>query len=454
MRLNGTKLIFAVIAAVFIGYLIHLAYPYFASTGIPIRQRIFVGGSIMAFVVYVSWLNYTIVASPIPVPYNVKSVVVRWRATAATVLGVAAVVTVFLLMQAMATGMEKSSMNTGDPRNIMIVRKGSTAETSSIIAREQLKIMQYWPEIARDAQGRPIISADLSIIINLPRREGGEANVTVRGVTPMGMELRPQVKLVNGRWFTPGKRETVASVKIAKRFANCDIGQKFKTGGTELTVVGWFDGGDSAFDSEIWMDADEARSVFDRESYSSLLARVADTNAAAGLIKRIDSDKRMPLRAEFETVYYASQTMTAGPIKLLGSLLATAMSIGAVFAAMNTMYASVGARTREIGTLRVLGFRRRTILASFNLEGAILAGIGGLMGCGLAFFVQWLCVAFGVRFGTLSFNTFSEVVFQFRVTPMLAVQGMIFAIVVGIVGSLFPAIRAARLPVIASLKSI
>lgn len=409
----------------------------------------------LAFVGYLLWLIFTVFTSPIPLLYNFKSVFVRWRATLATVLGVALVVTVFLLMQAMAAGLEKSSMNTGDPRNVMIVRKGSTAETSSVVSREQLRVIQYWPEIERDPQGRPIVSADLAVIINLPRRDGaGEANVTMRGVTPMGIQLRPQVKLVNGRWFVPGKREAVASVKMAKRFANCDLGQKFKTGAAELTVVGWFDGGDSAFDSEMWMDADEARSVFDRESYSSVLARVADTNAAAALMKRIESDKRMPLRADFETKYYAAQTTTAGPIKILGSLLATAMSIGAVFAAMNTMYASVGARTREIGTLRVLGFRRRTILASFNLEGAILAGIGGALGCALALLAQWACVASGVRFGTLSFNTFSEVIFQFRVTPELIGEGMAFAVAVGIAGSLLPAIRASRLPMIAALKSV
>ena len=404
---------------------------------------------------YLLWLFYAVLTSPIPALYNLKSVLVRWRATLATVLGVALVVTVYLLMQAMAAGLEKSSMNTGDPRNVMIVRKGSTAESSSQVSREQLRTIQYWPEIERDSQGRPFVSGDLAIIINLPRRDGaGEANVTMRGVTPKGVELRPQVRLVAGRWFTPGKREVVASVKIARRFAQCEVGQSFKTGGTELTVVGWFEGGDSAFDSEIWMDADEARSVFDRENYSSMLARVGDTNAAAALIKRIESDKRMPLRAELETDYYAAQTMTAGPIKILGSLLATAMSIGAVFAAMNTMYASVGARTREIGTLRVLGFRRRTILASFNLEGAILAGIGGLIGCGIALLAQWLCVALDVRFGTLSFNTFSEVIFQFRITPKLIAQAMIFALVVGIAGSLLPAIRASRLPVIAALKSV
>lgn len=391
----------------------------------------------------------------LPVTYNVRNVFIRWRATLATILGVALVVTVYILMQAMAAGLEKSSQNTGDPRNVMIVRKGSTAESSSQVSRAQFKVIQYLPQIERDAQGRPLISADIVVIINLPRRDGaGEANVTMRGVTPRGMELRPQVSLAAGRWFTPGKREAVVSRKIGERFAQCDIGQKFKTGGHELAVVGWFDGANSAFDSEIWMDADEARSIFDRESYSSLLARVANPNDAAALIQRIESDKRMPLRAELEVQYYSEQTRTAGPIKILGSFLATAMSVGAIFAAMNTMYASVGARTREIGTLRVLGFRRRTILASFILEGAILAGLGGLLGCAAAALAQYLCVVFGVRFGTLSFNTFSEVIFQFRVTPELAMQGMLFAVAVGIIGSLLPAIRASRLPVIAALKSV
>lgn len=409
----------------------------------------------LAIAGYLLWLLYAMVMSPIPLLYNFKSVLIRWRATAATIAGVAAVVTVYILMQAMAAGLEKSSANTGDPRNIMIVRKGSTAESSSQITREQLQVIRYLPQIERDDKGQPLVSADLVVIMNLPRRDGaGEANVTMRGLTPLGVQLRPQVKLANGRWFTSGKREAVVSVKMAARFANTDLGQKFRTGGNELTVVGWFDGGDTAFDSEMWMDADEARSIFDRENYSSLLVRVGHTNAAAELLARIESDKRMPLKGELETRYYAEQTKTAGPIKFLGTFLATAMSIGAVFAAMNTMYASVGARTREIGTLRVLGFRRRTILASFNLEGVILSGIGGLCGCALALLAQWFCVAFGVRFGTLSFNTFSEVIFQFRVTPALMIQGVLFAVVVGIIGSFLPAIRASRLPVIAALKSV
>jgi len=409
----------------------------------------------LAFACYCLWLLWAAFTSPIPLPYNFKSVFVRWRSTAATIVGIALVVAVFILLNAMAAGLEKSSANTGDPRNVMIVRKGSTAESSSIITLEQFKMVQYLPQIARDPQDKPVISADLAVIISLPRRDGtGEANVTMRGLTPMGKSLRPQVKLVSGRWFVPGKRETVISVKMAQRFADTDIGQKFRTGGKELTVVGWFDGADSAFDSEMWMDADEARSVFDRENYSSLLARLANTNDIVSFTNRLEAEKRMALRADFETKYYEEQTSTAGPIKFLGWFLAVAMSIGAVFAAMNTMYAAIGARTREIGTLRVLGFRRRIILASFNLEGAILAGIGGAIGCALALLTQWFCVAFNVHFGTLSFNTFSEVIFQFRVTPALLIEGMIFALVVGIIGSFFPAIRAARLPVISALKSI
>jgi putative ABC transport system permease protein len=384
----------------------------------------------------------------LPIQYNIRNVFVRWRATLATVLGVALVVSVYVLVQSLAVGLEKSSRNTGDPRNLMIVRKGSTAESSSQVTREQLKIFQYLPQIARDEQGRPLASADVVVLISLPRRDSdGEANVTMRGVAPNGVHLRPQVSLAAGRWFTPGKREVVVSTRLVPRFANSEIGQSFKTGGRELMVVGWFDGGDSAFDSEIWMDADEARSVFDRENYSSVLARMTSNDAATEFIARLESDKRLPLRIEPEVKYYSEQTRTALPIKILGNFLATAMSIGAVFAAMNTMYASVGARTREIGTLRVLGYRRRTILASFIIEGAILAAIGGALGCLLSLPMH------GYSTGTLSFNTFSEVVFQFRITPWLAAKGLIFSVIVGIVGSLLPAIRASRLPVIAALKA-
>jgi putative ABC transport system permease protein len=241
---------------------------------------------------------------------------------------------------------------------------------------------------------------------------------------------------------------------LAARFANFDIGDKFKTGNKELTVVGWLDGGNSAFDSEAWMDADEVRALFDREQYSSVLARVSDSAAAKELISRIESDKRLALRADLEVKYYSAQTMTAMPIKILGNFLATAMSIGAVFAAMNTMYASVGSRTREIGTLRVLGFRRRTILLSFLLEGGFLALVGGIIGCAFSLLLLAFYAAIGYSVATISLESFSETVFQFRITPWLAIKGLIFSLAVGIFGSLLPALRASRLPVIAALKAV
>jgi len=387
----------------------------------------------------------------LPVTYNIRNVFVRWRTTGFTVLGVTLVVAVYVLLQSMAAGIQQSSGNTGDPRNIMIVRKGSTAESSSLITREQFRLLPYLPEIARDAQGRPFVSADVIVLISLPRRDGkGEANVLMRGISPIGMELRPQVKLAQGRWFTPGKREIVVSSRMAGRFANFDLGQSFKTGGKELTVVGWFDGGGSAFDSEIWMDTDEARSIFDRENYSSVLIRLADGASAASLTNRVETDKRLVLRAEPEVAYYTAQTKSASLFVFLGNFLAVAMSIGAVFAAMNTMYASVGARTREIGTLRVLGYRRRAILLGFIIEGAFLALIGGVLGCAAA----WVLHLYFGTAATMSFESFSEMMFRFRITPPLVIKGLVFSVIVGVMGSLLPAVRASRLPVIAALKAV
>jgi len=385
----------------------------------------------------------------LPLNYSLRNVLIRWRSTLATVLGIALVVFVFVLLQSLAAGIEKSSGNTGDPRNIMVTRKGSTAESASLISRENLREIQYFEEIARTERGEPVISADVLVLAALPRRDGsGEANVLLRGVTPRGIELRPQVKLAAGRWFTPGKREIVVSEKMAKRFANFGIGESFKAGSATLTVVGWLDGGGSAFDSECWLDADECRSLFERDLYSSFLIRPADEATGQRLMKRIEEDRRFKLKAEREVEYYKKQTMTAAPIKWLGGFLAVMMSVGAVFAAMNTMYASVGARTREIGTLRVLGFRRRSVVLALLIEGALLAVIGGAVGCAVAFLWN------GHSTATMGFETFSEIVFQFTVTPQLVVKGLIFAVIVGVMGSLLPAVRASRLPVIAALKSV
>src|SRR5437867_3619825 len=379
----------------------------------------------------------------LPLRYSLRNVLVRWRSTLATVLGIGLVVFVFVLLQSLAAGIEKSSGHTGDPRNLLVIRKGSTAESASLISRETLRIVRYFEDIARNERGEPIISADVLVLVSLPRRDGsGEANVLLRGVTPRGIDLRPQVKLVAGRWFVPGQREVVVSARLARRFANFDLEDSFKAGAAVLRVVGWLDGGGSAFDSECWLDADECRSIFERELYSSLLLRPADEAAATRLIQRIEEERRFKLKAEKEVDYYRKQTLTAAPIKWLGGFLAVMMSVGAAFAAMNTMYATIGARTREIGTMRVLGFRRRAVVLALLLEGALLATVGGALGCGIAFLWN------GYSTGTMGWETFSEIVFDFTITPGLVFAGLVFAVVVGLFGSLLPAVRASRLEVI------
>ncbi len=385
----------------------------------------------------------------LPLKYNVSNVAIRWRSTLTTMLGIALVVAVFVLIQSLAAGLEKSSANTGDPRNLLIVRKGATAESSSLVTREQFKSIQYAPEIAREKDGSPLLSTDVLVLINLPRKNSeGEANVLMRGISKQGLALRPQVKLIAGRWFASGKREVVVSKRLAVRFANFQIGDSFKSGPSTFTVVGWMDGQNSAFDSEVWLDADECRTIFDRDMYSSMLIRPENEDARNKLIQRIDRDRRLQLRVISEVDYYKEQTRTAVPIRWVGQFLAIAMSVGAIFAAMNTMYASVGARTREIGTLRVLGFRRRTIVTSFLIEGAFLSLAGGVIGCLASLPMN------GYATGTMGFETFSEITFEFTITPFLLVKGLIFAVIVGVLGSLLPAIRASRLPVISALKAL
>ena len=240
----------------------------------------------------------------------------------------------------------------------------------------------------------------------------------------------------------------MVSQRLAARFENFGIGDQFKTGPDWLTVVGWFDGGNSAFDSEIWADADEVRSLFDRDSYSSLLIRPSSDHGRAALIRQIVEDKRLQLLVKNEMDYYKEQTMTATPIKWMGNFLATAMSLGAILAAMNTMYATVGARTREIGTLRVLGFRRRTIVLGLLIEGILLCAIGGILGCLLSLPLN------GYATGTIGIESFSETVFEFTITPKLAFQGIVFSVLIGLFGTLIPAIKASRTPVIDALKSL
>lgn len=384
----------------------------------------------------------------LPLKYNLRNLRVRWRSTLATVLGIGLVVMVFIFVRSLGHGMEATYIQTGDPRNLIVLRKGATAESSSQISRDEARRIQYMTGIARDSQGNPICSAEIIVLIILDRATGdGTANVLVRGIGPMAMQLRPQLRLIEGRMLHPGLNECIVSRRIAERFKQCRVGDSFQSGKTTWHVVGIFDAQQSAYESEIWVDADEARSAFKRSFYGSILLRPVDTAAAEALKQRLLSDRLLSVKVLTETAYYEEQTQSAGFLRFLASFLAVIMSIGAGFAAMNTMYAAVGARTREIGTLRVLGFRRRQIYASILFESVLLALMGGALG-GL------VSLSFNlVSTGTIS-ASFAEVAFQFRVTPGMIADGMGFALVMGVLGGLLPARLAARKPVLDALRSV
>jgi putative ABC transport system permease protein len=384
----------------------------------------------------------------IPLKYNLRHLRVRWRSTLGTVAGLALVVGVFVLVMALARGLKATFLASGDARNLLVIRKGALAESSSQITAEEVRRLKYFEEIARAPGARadePLASAEVIILITMQRPGGGKAHVQVRGLGSMGRQLRPEVRLVEGRMFTPGRRECIVSTTLARRFPECRLGGRFRSGKHEWTVTGLFDVRKTAYDSEIWIDADEGRDAFNRSFYSSLVLRPAD-GATEKLARRIESDKSVRLRAVAESDYYREQTKTALPVQVFGAALAAIMSVGAVFAAMNTLYASVAARGREIGTLRVLGFRRRSIYLSFLLESVALAAVGGVAGCVLALPMN------GLATGTFNWATFAEVAFEFRITPGLLAAGMGFALVMGLAGGLLPARWAARRPVLDALR--
>jgi putative ABC transport system permease protein len=385
----------------------------------------------------------------LPLAYNLRNVMVRKRLTLATAGSIALVVAVFIMVMALARGMDATYVSTGDPRNLLVMRKGSTAESSSQITRATMQRMRYLEGVARDARGDPLASAEIIVLIFLDRRDApGGANILVRGMGPMGLALRPSVRIVEGRMFRPGLQECLVSTKIARRFRNCRLGESFRTGRTVWHVVGVFDGQKTAYESEIWVDADEARTEFRRDFYGSLLLRAATPGAAADLTRRLETDRNLQVAVLPETEYYREQTKGSAPLRVLGGLLAAIMSIGAAFAAMNTMYASVGARTREIGTLRTLGFPRRDIYAGILLESAVTSLLGGALGCLVALPLN------GVATGTFSPTSFAEIAFEFRITGELLAKGLLFALAMGVAGGLLPARLAARKPVLDALRSV
>jgi putative ABC transport system permease protein len=389
----------------------------------------------------------------IPLKYNLRNLVARKTSTGMTAFVIGLVVAVFLCVLALVQGVTRTLSVTASTRNVLAMRVGSQAEMQSVITRDQADQIQSMPGPERDASGKPYVSAELISLINVPRADGKTfSNVQVRGMSPMGLACRPEVKIVEGRGFTAATNEAIVSRNLSKRYTSMNVGDTLKTGSFRWVIVGLFDASGSAYESEIWTDVSDLQQQTKRNIFSSVFVRLPDSDAASRFIEAIKGDQRLKLEGKTERKYYDEQMITGGPIKALAWIVGIFTAIGAAFGAMNTMYAQVSARTREIGTMRALGFSRRSILVSFVLEALMLCVAGGLLGVVFTFLLFNLFLTKPT--GTMNFRTFSEVLFNFRLTPQLITAGVAFSLAMGAFGGFFPAWRAARLKIVNALREI
>lgn len=375
----------------------------------------------------------------IPLIYNVRSLLHRPLTSLATALGIAFVVLTFVGMLALANGFRAALASTGRPDNVFILRKGADAEISSGISREQAAILKSLPEIARLPDGRPITSADVFVVVSKERTNGTETHMPVRGVGPEALDVRDQVRIVAGRTFTPGRAEVITGTGLRGRMRDVEIGDQLRFGQQDFTVVGHFEAAGSAFESEVWGDSEVLMNVFRGPVYQSAVLRLTDTNAFEQVKARIAGDPRLQVDVRRESQFFAEQAgFLTTVLRFVAYFVTIIMAIGAVFGAINTMDALVAARTREIALLLTLGFRPRSVMASFLFEALLVALVGGVLGCLLALPIN------GIQTSTTNWQSFGEVTFAFRITPTILLNGLLFAAVMGIVGGFLPARRAAR----------
>ncbi|MBC7700406.1 ABC transporter permease [Aquabacterium sp.] len=384
----------------------------------------------------------------IPLSYVLRNLWVRRVTTILTAGGMALVVFVFATVLMMSEGINETMVATGQPDNVLILRKGAGAEINSAITRSQASNLDALPGIATDNQGRRLVSREVAVLNNLPKRDSLEmANVTLRGTSEIGLAIRPQVKLVEGRMFRPGTSEIVAGRAVARGFANMSLGHTVTMAGREWTVVGIFDAERSGFDSEIWGDVDQVMQAFRRAVYASIVFKLASIEAFNGIRQAIADDPQLQLDAKLEARFYAEQSESMTKfIKLLGLSLSVIFSIGAIVGAMITMFAAVASRIGEIGTLRALGFRREAVLMAFLGESLGLSMVGGIVGLMGASLMQT------VNISTLNYETFAEMAFRFKFTWDVAIQTMSFSLLMGFLGGFVPAWRAGQLSIIDCLR--
>lgn len=385
----------------------------------------------------------------IPFSYIVRNLWVRKVTTLLTAGGMALVVFVFAAVLMLSEGLKKTLVATGSPENVVIIRRSAETEVQSSVYRDQASLVASIPEIAYGPGGARMVSKEVLVLMVLPKRgTSSPSNVTIRGLSEMGPALRPQVRLVEGRMFRPGTSEIIAGAKIAEGFQGAGLGETIKLGIQEWKVVGVFDAGKTGFASEIWGDADQMMQAFRRDSYSSVIFRLSDPGSFLRVKKRLEDDRRLTVEAEREPQFYARQSeLMANFLNVLGTILSTIFSIGAIIGAMITMYAAVANRTAEIGTLRALGFRRHDILTAFLVESLLLSLLGGVIGLVMASFMQAFTVS------TMNWQTFAELAFSFTMNAGVVVQGLLFALIMGLAGGFLPAVRAARLNIVDALRS-
>jgi len=356
---------------------------------------------------------------------------------------------VFATVLMLEAGLKQTLVATGSDENVTVIRQSSQTEVQSSIERNQASIVESSPEIAYLQDGRKAISKEVMVLVTLPKKAGGApSNVAIRGSSDIGVAIRPQIRLSQGRLFRAGSSEIVVGRSIAERFSNAGLGQTLHFGQRDWIIVGIVDAGSTGFNSEIWGDAEQMMQAFRRPVYSAITFRLSDSERFEVLQQAIGNDQRLTLEAKRETQFYADQSeMMAKFIKYLGLALSVIISLGAIIGAMITMYASVSNRVGEIGTLRALGFQRRTVLAAFLLESLLLSSIGGLIGLLAASSMQWLTIS------TMNWQTFSELAFSFTLTPGIVLNSLLFALLMGLIGGVLPSLRAARLNIVDALRA-
>ena len=385
----------------------------------------------------------------LPFSYTVRNLWTRRLTTALTAGGMALVVFVFAAVQMLDTGLRQTLIATGQPDNVHVTRRASGAEISSVVDRMQAAVVETQPEIAIGGNGLRLASKEVVVLITLPKRESGVAtNVTTRGVGLAAFELRPQLRIIEGRTFKPGSAEVIVGSSIAQRFEGAAVGSLLRFGGREWRVVGLFEAKGSAYDSEVWADADQLLQSFRRNAWSAVVARLADPATLPEMKLRLENDPRLTLDVKAEREFFEDQSKALSNfISYLGLTLSVIFSVGAMIGAMITMYAAVANRTGEIGTLRALGFRRTSILATFLLEAVLLGVVGGVAGLMLASLMQFIHIS------TLNWQSFSELAFSFTLTPRIILTSMLFAVLMGVIGGFLPAVRAARLSIVDALRA-